>query len=84
MSKELQVSNNELQQFAYLTSHNLRAPATNINTLIQLINRQGLSEKNADYIQKLELTSKNLNEMLDDLNEILSVRTVQKYFKDFP
>jgi signal transduction histidine kinase len=42
--------------------------------LIQLINRQGLSEKNADYIQKLELTSKNLNEMLDDLNEILSVR----------
>ena len=74
VSKELQVSNNELQQFAYLTSHNLRAPATNINTLIQLINRQGLSEKNADYIQKLELTSKNLNEMLDDLNEILSVR----------
>ena len=74
VSKELQVSNNELQQFAYLTSHLLRAPATNINTLIQLINRQGLSEKNADYIQKLELTSKNLNEMLDDLNEILSVR----------
>lgn len=74
VSKELQVSNNELQQFAYLTSHNLRAPATNINTLIQLINRQGLSEKNTDYLQKLELTSKNLNEMLDDMNEILSVR----------
>lgn len=74
VSKELQLSNNDLQQFAYLTSHNLRAPATNINTLIQLINRQGLSEKNADYLQKLELTSKNLTEMLDDLNEILSVR----------
>lgn len=74
VSKELQASNNELQQFAYLTSHNLRAPATNISTLLRLFKKEDLSSKNADYFQKLAHTSANLNEMLDDLNLILSVR----------
>lgn len=53
VSKELQASNNELQQFAYLTSHNLRAPATNISSLLQLFKKEDLSSKNADYFQKL-------------------------------
>ena len=45
MSLELQVSNNELQQFAYLTYHNSRAPVTNLRSLIKLFDKESLTEK---------------------------------------
>jgi signal transduction histidine kinase/ABC-type nitrate/sulfonate/bicarbonate transport system substrate-binding protein len=75
LSEELQISNNELKQFAYLTSHNLRAPVTNLLSLVRLFNTQDLSEKNEAYFKKIDTCTVNLNTMLKDLNEVLSVRT---------
>ncbi len=74
ISKELQVSNNELQQFAYLTSHNLRAPVTNLRSLIKLFDKESLSDKNKLFFEKIEFSVSNFNQMLSDLNEILSAR----------
>lgn len=74
ISHELQVSNNELQQFAYLTSHNLRAPVTNLRSLIKLFDKESLSDKNKLFFEKIEFSVNNFNQMLSDLNEILSAR----------
>ena len=74
MSHKLKVSNNELQQFAYLTSHNLRAPVTNLRSLIKLFDKESLTEKNKLFFDKIEFCVNNFNQMLADLNEILSAR----------
>ncbi len=74
MSHELQLSNNELQQYAYLTSHNLRAPVTNLRSLIKLFDKESLTEKNKLFFDKIEFSVNNFNQMLSDLNEILSAR----------
>lgn len=75
LSDELQISNNELKQFAYVTSHNLRAPVSNLLSLVKLFDRNMLNEKNSVYFAKIGMCTENLNTMLMDLNEILSVRT---------
>lgn len=74
ISYELQVTNNELEQFAYLTSHNLRAPVTNLRSLIELFDKENLHEKNKLFFDKIEFSVNNFNEMLSDLNVILSAR----------
>lgn len=74
ISYELQVTNNELEQFAYLTSHNLRAPVTNLRSLIKLFDKENLHEKNKLFFDKIEFSVNNFNEMLSDLNVILSAR----------
>lgn len=78
LSAELQGSNNDLIQFAYLTSHNLRAPVTNLLSLTQLFNRANLSEKNSLYFDKIAASTTTLNNMLAALNEILSARTIKQ------
>ncbi|MBC7866531.1 MAG: ABC transporter substrate-binding protein, partial [Gloeobacteraceae cyanobacterium ES-bin-316] len=74
ISNELKLSNSELQQFAYLTSHNLRAPVTNLRSLLKLFDKGSLVEKNKILFEKIEFSVNNFNQMLSDLNEILSVR----------
>jgi signal transduction histidine kinase len=77
MSHELLARNNELQQFAYLTSHNLRAPVTNLRTLIKLFDKNSLSDRNKLFFDKIEFSVNNFNQMLSDLNEILSARKTE-------
>ncbi|HSN60635.1 MAG TPA: ABC transporter substrate-binding protein, partial [Ferruginibacter sp.] len=74
LSKELQYSNSEMQQFAYLISHNLRAPVTNLLSLVKLFDKESLTEKNRTYFDKIAFSTNNFNQMLTDLNEILSAR----------
>lgn len=74
LTQELMQSNNELQQFAYITSHNLRAPVANLISLLGLFNREHLSEKNTVFIGKMEISVERLHATLNDLNEILSSR----------
>ncbi len=81
LSIELQNSNNELKQFAYITSHNLRAPVTNLLSLTRLFNSNELSEKNQTYLNKIGICTDNLNTMLKDLNEVLTVRTEKNHDK---
>jgi PAS domain S-box-containing protein len=74
LSQELMNSNRELQQFAYITSHNLRAPVANLISLVKLFEQSSLSEKNRLYFQKINISIDKLFATLDDLNEILSSR----------
>lgn len=74
LSQELMHSNRELQQFAYITSHNLRAPVANLISLLSLFDKEHLSERNHVFLEKMEMSVERLHSTLNDLNEILSSR----------
>ncbi|WP_192821340.1 PAS domain S-box protein [Rufibacter sp. LB8] len=68
--------NEHLQQFAYIVSHNLRAPVANIVGLTSLFNRRNPGDPiNAALISKLEKTTLRLDTTIKDLNDILTIRS---------
>jgi PAS domain S-box-containing protein len=76
LSSTLLKRNKELQQFAYITSHNLRSPVANLLSLTRLYKKEELGEHNKVYFEKIQECIAILNETLNDVNEILSFRTV--------
>ncbi len=76
ITKELIQRNKDLEQFAYIISHNLRAPVANITGLSNiLLSSQDL--KSADFktcLKGLAMSVSKLDEVIIDLNYILQVR----------
>ncbi|UCS94669.1 PAS domain-containing protein [Echinicola marina] len=79
--KDLSNHNDELQRFAYIVSHNLRAPIVNITSLLDLYDEEHPdSPDNIEVIENLKLTVSILNSTLTDLIEVVSFRK-QKILK---
>jgi len=76
LSSTLLKRNNELQQFAYITSHNLRSPVANLLSLVRLFKKEELGDLNRSYFSKINECVAILHETLSDVNEILSFRAV--------
>ena len=71
----LEQKNHNLEQFAYIVSHNLRAPVANILGLTTLFNTLGADTKmNAQVIENLKKSAENLDAIINGLNQILSDR----------
>ncbi|MEL6251671.1 MAG: ATP-binding protein [Bacteroidota bacterium] len=71
--EQLQRQNEQLQQYTYIVSHNLRAPVANISGLSELFDFQNAnSQENQEIIQHIGRVSKHLDQIIRDLNEILS------------
>lgn len=72
ITRELTHTNKELQQFAYITSHNLRAPVANIISLLRLMPEENLSAETRDLLSKISICTFGLHDTLDELNMILT------------
>ena len=74
-TKELIISNKDLEQFSYIVSHNLRAPVANIIGLTNELNND-VHNNETKKILKTELLSsvKRLDNVIIDLNSILKVK----------
>jgi signal transduction histidine kinase len=69
---ELIQRNKDLEQFAYIVSHNLRSPVASILGLSALWNNSAISPHDKEYISKGVLASvQKLDEVIKDLNYIL-------------
>lgn len=68
-TKELQKSNNELAQFAYIASHDLQEPLRKIITFIGLLNKSlpQIDDKSKDYLTKIENSSERMSTLIKDI-----------------
>lgn len=73
-NEELIKYNNELRQFSYTISHNLRGPVASVLGLLQLLDRQSLNTENLSITQHLETSTQRLDAIIKDLNKIIDIR----------
>ncbi len=75
VTKDLVQKNKELEQFAHIVSHNLRAPVANIMGLTYLMK---LSDQDKDTheqcVSGLTIAAQRLDDIIKDLNKILQVK----------
>lgn len=69
-SKQLEVTNNELDAFTYSVSHDLRAPLRSIDGFSQLLLKKPeniLTDKGKDYLNRISAASTQMGQLIDDL-----------------
>lgn len=73
--KDLKSHNEELLRFAYIVSHNLRAPIVNISLLIDLFNEENPADpENKEVMDNLKISTNLLDATLQDLIEVVSIK----------
>jgi signal transduction histidine kinase len=72
--EDLTSRNQDLSQFAYITSHNLRAPLSNLMGLIDILNYDLLDEYNKTIVDMFRDSAHKLNETIYDLTRMLSIK----------
>lgn len=67
--------NQDLQQFSYIISHNLRSPVARILGLVNVLDEKYIQNTpNATIISHLVGTTNNLDTVIKDLTQILAIR----------
>jgi len=74
MIKELLKSNADLKQFSFITSHNLRAPLSNIIGILNIVDYDSLTAYNREMLKMMDTSAKQLGQTIDDLAKILIIK----------
>ncbi|MBV7531500.1 PAS domain-containing sensor histidine kinase [Chitinophaga sp. sic0106] len=74
LNKNLVNQNKQLEDFAHITSHNLRAPIANLKALMQMHNEATSSQERELYLGMLHEVIKKIDETLNDLVEVVQIR----------
>jgi len=74
LSSQLQRKNQQLLNFAHITSHNLRSPVSNLNSLLWLYKESQTNEEKALLFEKFEIVIHNLSETLNELVDALKIQ----------
>ncbi|MDO3383505.1 sensor histidine kinase [Gilvimarinus algae] len=83
-SEELQRSNRELEEFAFVASHDLQEPLRKIRAFgdrLQQKYSSELGERGADYVDRMHAASERMSHLIDDLLSFSRVTTQQKPFE---
>ena len=73
-NEELVRHNNDLQQFSYTVSHNLRGPVASIGGLIHLLNQQNQDTVNHELLVHMDKSLISLESTIQDLSHIIDIR----------
>lgn len=73
--KELTQNNKDLKQFSYITSHNLRAPMSNLTGLLNLIEDITIEDPELrEIINGFNKSTHLLNETIEDLTKVMIIK----------
>ncbi len=75
-AKELQRSNNDLEQFASIISHDLRAPVRNVSSFMSLLKRRHGESMDADALNFIDLSQNSADRMAKQIEDLLSYSKV--------
>jgi len=75
ISQELLRNNNDLRQFSYVISHNMRAPVASIAGLLHVIDEDMRKADKRDVIGKIDICTQILMNTMEDLNNILNSKS---------
>ncbi|MCG2418830.1 PAS domain S-box protein [Aequorivita sp. F47161] len=78
LTQHLSAQNKQLADFAQITSHNLRAPVSNLNALLHLYEISESVTEKEELFEKFETVIEHLTSTLNTLIEALKTRTVSK------
>jgi PAS domain S-box-containing protein len=73
--EELIQSNADLKQFGFITTHNLRAPLTNLLAIVELLNINKIpDEPTKELLKAFKTATFQLNDTLNDLIKVLFIK----------
>lgn len=73
--KELTQNNSDLKQFSYITSHNLRAPLSNLTGLLNLLEDIEIEDYELkEILQGFSKSTQQLNDTVNDLVNIIIIK----------
>lgn len=84
-SEELQRSNRELEEFAFVASHDLQEPLRKIRAFGDRLRQKystELGERGADYVERMHAASERMSQLIDDLLSFSRVSTRQQPFEN--
>jgi len=82
LTKRLEYKRKTLQDFAYIVSHNLRSPVSNLTSLVNLYESSENIEFKNDIIKKFIQVSENLSVTVEDLTEVVSINQNEEIEKE--
>jgi signal transduction histidine kinase len=77
LNTQLNRHNQELEDFAYTLSHDLRNPITNLNLLISIIEKSDSPEKKEEYLREFKKLINRIDYMISGLAEIIDLKNNQ-------
>jgi len=73
--RELTINNKDLKQFSYITSHNLRAPLSNLTGLLHLIDDMTIEDNELkEILAGFKISTFLLNETINDLAKVITIK----------
>ncbi|SKC89767.1 PAS domain S-box-containing protein [Ohtaekwangia koreensis] len=81
---ELELMNQELSSFAYVSSHDLQAPLRKIQSFIHRLNEMesdNLSDKGKEYMQRIVNTTSHMQRLIEDLLTYSRASTQERAFE---
>ena len=65
-----------LEQFAYVSSHDIKAPITNLESLVKMMDHPGMiNEDGLPIFDRIKATVHQMNQTIHSLNEVFSVQS---------
>lgn len=71
---ELIKHNNELRQFSYTVSHNLRGPVASLMGLINILDQRSFPNENSEILRHIGTSVSRLDSIIGDLSKIIDIR----------
>ena len=76
-NKELVAQNAQLEQYAFITAHNLKAPVARLKGLVNIFELTNESSNpNLELIYRIKEASLDMDEVISDINKILQIKTL--------